>query len=115
MKEIIVKDGSLFVMPNSATKAEQTISEILTIAKNSRATDITINLSKLNMFDALKIATLTAAHGLTQNRNNRFEVIVANEVTKSQIKLLSLQNLNVMVLDSVKTAAPKLKLLAVEV
>ena len=36
-KEIFVKDGSLFVVPKTMKKAEQTVNEIINIAKNVNA------------------------------------------------------------------------------
>ncbi len=114
VKDIIVKDGNLFIMPESAMKAEQTVSEVFEIVKNAHAANVTLNLCNLNMFDALKVATLTAARGLTKNIHNRYEVIVANEVVKSQIRLLSLPNLQVIVRKTIKQANGP-RVLAVEV
>jgi len=116
VKEIIVKDGTLFVMPNSAKKADVTVNEILTLAKNANTKFVKLNLCNLNMLDALKIATLTATYGLTQDLSNKYEVIVADKVTEANIKLLSLSNLQVYVQEATETKMPKIpKLLSVKI
>jgi len=116
VKEIIVKDGTLFITPQSAKKAEQTVSEILTLSKNANSKFVKLDLCNLNMFDALKVATLTATYGLTQNLSNKYEVIVADKITEQNIKLLSLSNLNVHVKSISEKEMPKIaKLLSVKV
>jgi len=97
VKDIFVKDGSLFVVPNSAQRAETIVEKIQTLAKKVDAQTICVNLCGLNMFDALKIASLTGAYGLVNNINNRYEIIVDSEVTMFQIQLLGLSNVNVCI------------------
>ena len=103
MKDIYVKDGNLFIVPNAAQKAETIIETIQNLVKNSKPESITVNLCGLNMFDALKIASLTGAYGLVNNLNNRYEIIVDDEVTMMQIKLLSLSNVKVRLEKETKT------------
>ncbi len=97
MKDIYVKDGSLFLVPNSAQKAENIIEKIQNLVKKVKPEFITINLCGLNMFDALKIASLTGAYGLINNFHNKYKIIVDNEVTLSQINLLSLNNVTAQI------------------
>ncbi len=103
MKEIYVKDGDLFLVPNSAQKAETIISKIQSLVKGSEVDSIKLNLCGLNMFDALKIATMSGAYGLINNLNNRYEIIVDDEITKAQIQLLSLSNISVEVQEAEQT------------
>ena len=97
VKNVLVKDGSLFVVPNSAQRAETIVEKIQNLVKKANANIITVNLCGLNMFDALKVATLTSAYGLTKSLTNKYEVVVADEITRNQIQLLSLSNLDVSV------------------
>ena len=113
MNDIYVKDGNLFVMPNIAQSAENIISKIQNLAIKTNATKICLDLSGINMFTALKIALLTSTYGLTQSISKKYEILVDNEITMSQIKLLSLSNLTVYIKQEAKTNTPKL--VAVEV
>jgi len=116
VKEIFVKDGNLFVVPKPTKKAEQTVNEILNVAKNVNAKHVNVDLCGFNMFDALKVATLTSAYGLTKSLTNKYEVVVADEITRAQIKLLSLTNLEVKIKTNVeKVFQPARKLLSVDI
>ena len=95
MKDIIVKDGSLFVVPNSAQRAETIVEKIQNLVKKTNSYSICVNLCGCNMFEALKIASLTGAYGLVNNLNNKYEIIVDDEVVMAQIQLLSLTNVTV--------------------
>ena len=116
MKEIFVKDGNLFVVPKTMKKAEQTVNEIINIAKNVNAKHVNVDLSSFNMFDALKVATLTSAYGLTKSLTNKYEVVVADEITRNQIQLLSLSNLEVSVKRHIdRVFQPARELLSVDI
>ena len=116
VKEIFVKDGNLFVVPKTMKKAEQTVNEIINIAKNVNAKHVNVDLSSFNMFDALKVATLTSAYGLTKSLTNKYEVVVADEITRNQIQLLSLSNLEVSVKRHIdRVFQPARELLSVDI
>ena len=95
MKELYVKDGELCVTPNSTHDAQLIVENVLSLARKTDSTKVKIDLTELNMFDALTVATVTAARGLTQSLKNRYEFIVNNNVLESQINLLCLSNLKV--------------------
>ena len=114
VKDIYVKDGNLFIVPNAAQKAETVVQTIQNLVKNSQPEVITVNLCGLNMFDALKIASLTGAYGLINNSNNRYEIFVDDKIAMEQIKLLSLSNVKVS-LEKVNKAPQKARELVVVV
>lgn len=95
MKNVLVKDGSLFVVPNSAQRAETIVEKIQNLVKKANAETITVNLCGLNMFETLKIASLTGAYGLINNINNKYKIIVDSPVTMTYIQTLSLSNVQV--------------------
>ena len=47
------------------------------------------------MFDAIKISSLIAAYGLTDNTSRQFKIYADNKIVAGHIKLLGLSNLNV--------------------
>ncbi len=113
MKEIYVKDGCLFLAPFFSQKAETIISKIQNIVKQTNVSSIKLNLCGLNMFDALKIASLTGAYGLINNLNNQYDIVVDNEITKAQIELLSLSNVVVEVKEAQKVQRKEKELVVV--
>ena len=113
MKNVLVKDGSLFVVPNSAQRAETIVEKIQNLVKKANANIITVNLCGLNMFEALKIASLTGAYGLINNINNKYEIIVDSPVTRMQIQMLSLSNIQVRVQERAQEVKPQRELVVV--
>ena len=83
MKDLFVKDGNLFIMPESAQDAELTVESILKLAKKSDVTKVTMNLTELNMFDALKVATLTSAWGVTRPSNPLYGPVIGAKWAQS--------------------------------
>ena len=71
----------------------------------TNASQISLDLSEISMFNALKIASVTSALGLIRNLKEKYEIIVANEVTMSQISLLGLSNISISLQKTEKDVA----------
>ncbi len=95
MKNICVRKDNLFLDINSKKSAESNIKNIQNIINNSTAKQIYINLCGLNMFDAIKIASLICAYGLADDTTRKFEIFADNKIVMGHIKLLGLSNMNV--------------------
>lgn len=113
MKDIYVKDGRLFLTPNSAEKAESIAEKIQKLVTKTNASKINLNLCGINVFSSLRIAILTSTYGLTKNIRNEYEIIVDNEVTKAQINLLNLSNISTYL--HTEIAQPAENLVAIKV
>lgn len=113
MQNVLVKDGNLFVSPSSAQKAEVIVEKIQNLVKKANVNETTINLCGLNMFEALKVASLTGVYGLINNLNNRYEIIVDDVVTMSQIQTLSLSNVKVRINEVVEKIKAEKELVVV--
>lgn len=116
MKDIYVKDGNLFITPNVNETEIDFITQVKTLIKKTEPEVIKLDLTGMNMFSAIKIASTTAAMGLTQNIKNKYEIIVDDEITHKYIKLLGLSNISIKIQNKTnKKVCKNSKLIAIKI
>ena len=93
MKNISVREDSLFLDADSKLSAENNIQKIKNVLKNVQPKKVYINLCGLNMFDAIKISSLISAYGLADDLTRKFEILADNKIVMGHIKLLGLSNM----------------------
>lgn len=92
MKDAFIKEKELFLTPNCNTNTDVSIKEMNEVVSKSKSKNVCINLIGLNIFDALKIASITSAQGLVNDLERNYTFITDNKIVEKHIKLLSLSN-----------------------
>lgn len=95
MRNICVKEDNLYLDIDSKQSAEVSVNKIKNIVHNVNSSNIHINLCGLNMFDAIKIASLVSAYGLADDLRRKFNFVADNKIVTGHIKLLGLSNISV--------------------
>lgn len=97
MKEIYLQNNCLVIYPDANQISEIIIKKIYNVIKNSNTNKIKINLTDINMLDAIKIATFISAKGLISDTNKEYEFMVKDKIVLSYMKLFSLNNCKITV------------------
>lgn len=105
MKNIYVREDSLFLELDAKQTAEANVNKLRNILNNVKSKNIFLNLCGLNMFDAIKISSLISAYGLADDISRHFEILADNKIVMGHIKLLGLSNMCVKMQHAQETLA----------
>jgi len=85
------------ILPETKTNKDisSLIKSIKAFANSTNKKDFSIDLCGINMFSAIKTASIISTYGIIYNPHITFKILTENNTTKEHIQLLGLNNVKV--------------------